>query len=184
MQTSHALYIAIFQYSIDHNSFPTGKNSTEAFQKLLDGGYVSDPSFFCLPLRGKVPAEKGAKLKPENVTWDLTADLAANPATSDNVPLVFSTGYRIEYKPGGGAIPLGPLPVYVSRERTWIEWLENRPGENALSPGFAAAYTSGASMFVKALDPTTGIVPNVISADANLGDRTYRQLTPDGELPP
>jgi hypothetical protein len=68
MQTSHALYIAMFQYAIDKDGvFPTGKSSTEVFQKLLDGGYVTDPALFCLPLRGKYPAEKGAKLKPENV---------------------------------------------------------------------------------------------------------------------
>ncbi len=182
MQQSHTLYIAMFQYSIDNNAFPSGKSSTEAFQKLLDGGYVSDPALFCLPLRGKVPAKPGEKLKPENVTWDLTANMGADKK-EDDIPLVFTTGYRIEYKPGGGAVPLGPLPVYISRDRTWIEWLENRPGANAPGPGLAVACTGGISRFLKAY-PATGIVPNVIPAEANLGDRTYRQLTPDGELPP
>jgi hypothetical protein len=113
----------------------------------------------------------------------MTADMNTNQKDND-IPLVFTTGYRIEYKPGGRAVPLGSLPVYVSRDRTWVEWLENRPGKNAISPGLAVAYASGASSFTKAPDPTTGIVPNVISPKADLGNKTYRQLTPEGELPP
>jgi hypothetical protein len=185
MQDSHAIYVAMFQYAIDHDSgYPTGKSSTEAFQKLLDGGYVSDPALFCLPLHGKYPAKLGAKLKPENVTWDLTADISLN-GKDDNIPLVFSTGYRIEYKSGGRAVPLGSLPVYVYRARTWTEWWDNRPrANNDPSPGLAVAYHSGLSRFIKAPDPATGIVPNVIPADTSLGGKTYRQLTPDGELPP
>src|SRR6187402_3640935 len=47
MQTCHTLGLALFQFANDHdNRLPEGKSSTEIFQQLIDGKYVSDPRIF------------------------------------------------------------------------------------------------------------------------------------------
>jgi len=56
------------QYATDHNGkYPEGKSSTEIFQKLIDKGYVTDPSIFYCPLPGKIKAEGKSRLR-ENLS--------------------------------------------------------------------------------------------------------------------
>ena len=94
----------MFQYANDHNqNYPDGKSSTEVFQKLIDGGYISDPAIFYIPMVGKIKAGVGQRLKPENVCWDVTSPV--DSSAPDGLPIVFSTGYKVNYVPGGAAIP-------------------------------------------------------------------------------
>jgi hypothetical protein len=118
VQMSHALGLALYSYANDNNQqYPDGANSTEVFQKLLDGGYVTDPAAFYIPMPGKIKLlTTGQKLKPENVCWDVTApvDLSGTPK---NLPVLFMTGYRINYVPGGSATPvIKPFPRFGETE--------------------------------------------------------------------
>jgi hypothetical protein len=98
VQQAHAIGVALYMYARDHDGkSPEGKSSTEVFQKLIDGGYVTDSSIFYLPMSGKTRAT-GKVLKPENVCWDVTA--GTHPDDPSNVILVFSTGTRMDYAPG------------------------------------------------------------------------------------
>jgi hypothetical protein len=142
-QTVRTIGVAMYAYAMDHNgAYPTGKSSTEVFQKLVDEGYVTE-------------------LKPENVCWDVTIPLDAAP--SDDVPVVFSSGYRINYVPGGDATPIlsAPKPRYdgvsVCYHSNSASWQEGQPD---------------------------GIVPNFISPDFKPDGKKYVQLTPDGPLGP
>ena len=72
MQIARSINLMLFAYSNDNNqNYPDGKSSTEVFQKLLDGGYATDPAIFYVPLPGKVKPVAGQKLKPENVCFDV-----------------------------------------------------------------------------------------------------------------
>jgi hypothetical protein len=183
MQTSHSLYLAMFQYSVDNNgNFPDGKSSTEVFQKLMDGGYITDPTIFYISLPGKTEVI-GTKLLPENVCWDVTAPVDTNDP--DEVPLIFMTGYKIQYVAGGAAVALiKPYPPFSFESRSWLEWMQGKPvpptpGD---SPGLAVAYKNGASMFRK-MNPPDGTILNFIAPTFNPKGKTYRQLTPEGSLP-
>jgi hypothetical protein len=184
MQTSHSLYLAMFQYSVDNDGdFPDGKSSTEVFQKLMDGKYVTDPTLFYIPLPGKTEPVQGEPLKPENVSWDVTCCVGANDA--EELPLIFMTGYKVAYIPGGAAAPLiKPFPLFGLDARTWIEWIAGKPSRlrNGASPGIAVAYKGGLSLFVK-MDEPNDVVPNFIAPTFDPKGKTYRQLTPDGPLP-
>jgi hypothetical protein len=71
MQATRTIALAMFQYANDNDKqYPDGKSSTELFQKLMDGNYITDPAVFFVPLPGKIRAAMGAKLKPVNVTYD------------------------------------------------------------------------------------------------------------------
>jgi hypothetical protein len=63
MQMARQIAVAMFQYSVDHDGkYPDGKSSTEVFQKLIDGNYVSDPAVFYVPLDGKAKPEASSKI--------------------------------------------------------------------------------------------------------------------------
>ncbi|MCE0498282.1 MAG: hypothetical protein LV481_10095 [Methylacidiphilales bacterium] len=163
MQTSHAIALVMFQYANDHNgNYPDGKSSTEVFQKLIDGGYITDPLIFYVQMTGKTKPTS-LRLKPENVCWDVTS--TPDGSTSDELPLVFLTGYKVNYVPGGAAVPL-MKPEYQ---------------------GIAVCYKSNNASFVVAPSSTAvnpdGSIPNFVPADFNPQGKTYRQLTPDGVLP-
>src|ERR1700722_364866 len=67
MQTSRQIGQMMFSYATDHgNVYPTGKSSTEVFQKLIDEDYCTDPEIFYLEMPGKVKPTS-TKLKPKNV---------------------------------------------------------------------------------------------------------------------
>jgi hypothetical protein len=88
-------------------------------------------------------------------------------SSSDNLPLVFCTGYRIEYKQAGRAIPL--------------------PGKSRppfAEDGTAVCYKGLIAMFIKHDVEADGTISNFISPDANLDTTHYVQLTPDGPLSP
>ena len=193
MQQSRSIYLMLFSYANDHSgNYPEGKSSTEVFQKLLDGGYCEDPSFFYIPRAGKFKAQPGQKLKPENVCFDVTSGLDLR--SSDYLPVVFSTGYKVNYLPDGAAIPLKTVPQFYSR--TWLQWWNGDPKPWA-EAGIAVCYKSNNAQFTK-LNPVINpdgstsvpytyrpdaFIPHFISPDFKPDGRMYRQLTPDGALP-
>jgi hypothetical protein len=155
----------MFSYACDHGGkYPTGKSSTEVFQKLLDGDYVTDPAIFWNPeVPGKIkPVAR--KLKPENVCWDVT--VAVDSTSPDHLPLVFLTGFKIIYAPGGSALPL--FKSYSGR-----------------LPGIFVAYKSNSAKWIKEPGLYDGSIPGFISPDfVPVAGKTYEQVTPDGPLAP
>jgi hypothetical protein len=117
MQQVHQIGVVMFSYACDNNgAYPTGNSSTEIFQKLIDGGYVTDPSLFYVKMPGKV-APTSNKLKPENVCFDVT--VAVDSKSSDMVPLVYLTGFKLSFTPDSSAVPVsdaakqaGGIPVF------------------------------------------------------------------------
>jgi hypothetical protein len=133
----------------------------------------------------KHPAVQGEKLKPENVCFDVTAGVAGSSPGS--LPLVFLTGYRIDYRPGGSATSLiKPFPRAGP-----VNWI----GRYSPMEGFAVAYVNNNSFFK---DSETvplsnhyllnadgfGIILNVVPQDLRQDGASYRQLTPAGPLAP
>jgi hypothetical protein len=182
LQQGRQIGLAMFACSTDNtdhgNAYPDGASSTEVFQKLLDENYVTDPAIFYIPMPGKVKPVAGHKLKPENVSFDLTAGVV--PGDSDGLPLVFSTGYRLNYSPGASAVPiLAPFPQYLITRHSFM-FMEGPP--TAASPGIALMYKGNNAVWVQA--PAMGAVLNVVPSTFDAKGKTYRQLTPDGVLPP
>jgi hypothetical protein len=190
MQQGRVIGQAMFSYATDNlqngNAYPDGNSSTEVFQKLLDGNYVADPAIFYVPLPGKVKAVAGQKLKSENVCWDVTSEVDSR--SSDLVPLVFTTGYRMTYVPGGAAAPLvKPYPPFSTR--TWLGWWRGEPypprNFGAPIPGIAIFYKGNNATFRigNAATNPDGSIPNVVPPDFKPDGKIYRQLTPEGPLP-
>jgi hypothetical protein len=165
LQNARVIGIAMFSYANDHEgSYPAGQSSTEVFQKLIDGKYVTDSTIFyqaLLKVPGKTKATSNV-LKSENVCWDVTVPLDAG--SSDLMPVVFSTGYRINYAPGGSAVPL------------------SLSSEDKLS-GIAVCYHGNNSAWLKNDGQPDGMVTNFISQAFDPAGKKYQQLTPDGPLP-
>ena len=181
MQQTHVLGLAMFSYANDHNGvYPTGGSSTEAFQRLLDGAYVTDPAIFYIPMAGKVPPVAGQKLKPENVSYDVTGDVG--PGDSDLIPLVFTTGYRVTYAPGAAAVPIiKPFPNY---EQHWFlfSWAWAWGGlKNSILPGAGVYYKDNAAVWIILQGDS---IHNFVFAKFDAKGKTYRQLTPEGVLAP
>ncbi len=170
LQNAHALGLALFCYANDNvGEYPDGASSTEVFQKLLDGGYVTDPGIFYVPMTGKERAARGQKLKPENVCFDVTGGVEAKD--SGALPLVFFTGYRIAYVPGGAAAPvIKPFPPFLVGD-SWFAYTSN--------PGLVAFYVDKHAVW---LLPEGDSIPNIVPRDFDAHGKTYRQLTPDGVL--
>ena len=152
----------LFSYASDHKGiYPTGKNSTEVFQKLIDEQYCNDPGIFCgesLKVPGKIKASSNA-LTPENVTWDVTVPLDAH--SDDLLPVVFSTGYRVNYVTGGSAVP------------------HFSSSEKRLS-GIAVCYHGNNAAWLKSDGQSDGVVTNFISQAFEPNGKKYVQLTPEG----
>lgn len=164
MQVSRQIGLAMFAYATDyHGTYPTGKSSTEVFQKLIDENYISDPSIFWIKeMPGKRKATSN-RLKPENVCWDVT--ITVDGSSSDDVPVVFLTGYKVIYAPGAPAVPL----FMSSKGRL---------------PGMAVGYKSNSVKFIREASSPAGIIPGFIPSSFAAGGKTYQQLTPDGPMPP
>jgi len=170
----------LFAYSYDHNGkYPEGKTSTEVFQKLIDGGYVSlDPDarseapgldIFYFPMPGKVKPTS-TTLKPENVCLDVTC--CVDESSPDQIPLVFVTGYKVTYETGASALP-EDWPA-----RTWWGWLT---AEDYPRGFLVTSYKSNNTVVLKATPD--GSIPNFIPSPF-IGSLTgYHQLTPDGKTP-
>jgi hypothetical protein len=167
------LALALFAYATDHDgNYPDGKSSTEVFQKLIAGSYITDPSIFYVASPGKLRASKNQKiLKPENVCFDVTSPVTQN--SSDQLPLVFLTGFKVTYAPGGAAVPvIKPHPDYGSH--SWFS------GDHTFN-GIAVAYKGNNARF--AVWQRDFTIPNFVPLDFKPDGKTYRQLTPDGPLP-
>jgi hypothetical protein len=202
-QQAHVLGLRMNSYAGDHDGkYPDGKSSMEIFQKLLDGGYADDPAIFYIPSPGKIKPVAGRPLRAENVCWDITGIREANSPVK--VPLVFMTGYKVNYSPGGAAVPLvKPYPQFGLKVRgraapvrfpqfgvriaasRWREWF-NLPEEIRYGvPAIAVFYTTGQGEILELSGDaaTYGAVLNFVPTDFNANGRVYRQLTPDGILP-
>jgi hypothetical protein len=158
------LGLSLYTYANDHQGlYPDGTSSTKVFQQLLDQGYVTDPSIFYLPMDGKTKASFGQKkLKPENVCWDVTGGVSAND--EGRLPLIYLTGFRMTFAPGGGFEPREPFPPY--------DYLRKNDGLAVSFLNQSAAWlVGGAPSMLRILPP-----------DFNAHGKTYRQLTPDGVL--
>jgi hypothetical protein len=187
MQTTRSVALAMFQYANDNDGkYPDGASSTEVFQKLMDGQYISDPAIFFVALPGKVRAETGAKLKPENVAYDVTSGVDAH--SPDGLPVVFLTGFRMNYATGASVVSLvRPFPSIAG---SW-SFLSSSRDSSTTFDGLPVAYKSNNAFFrvsYLAGHPTQytpdgyGIVPNVVPPDFDAHAQIYRQLTPDGIL--
>lgn len=183
MQTCRTLSLAMFQYANDNGGkYPDGNSSTEVFQKLIDGNYITDPTIFYVPMEGKIKGTEGRRLKPENVCYDLTGGVEAN--SPEGLPLVFITGYKVDYRPGGEAVSLtAPYPRYGGRDRTWWEWFRGEK-DTPSDPYLAVCYHSN-NAFSTRLNVSSsgfGYVRDFVPADFDAKGKTYRQLTPDGVM--
>jgi len=159
MQACRTIGVAMFTYAAAHNgAYPDGATSTEVFQKLLDGKYITDPGLFYLAMPGKTKATSPT-LTSANVSYDVTSGVTAD--SPDAVPVVFCTGYTVVYI---GGVSASPDPA------------ASTPFPGKLSPGIAVAYKNNGAQFLKA-EPD-GTVPNFIPAGFDPGTKTYRQLRP------
>jgi len=163
MQTSQTIALAMFQFANDHDGkYPVGASSTEVFQQLLDGNYVSDPALSYVQMSGK-RKPRSNKLKPENISFDVTIPVDSH--SPQDFPLVFLTGYRINYHPDGSAVPL--------------------PSAAHPFHGLAACYHSNSAAF---LGPnpagSSQDIEHFIPLDFDPKGQHFQQLTPDGPLPP
>jgi len=180
VQQLHMLGLALYSYAEDNNGeYPDGASSTEVFQKLLDGGYVSDPQVFYLQMNipGKIEASPNQKiLKPENVCFDVTAGLTQQD--SPQAPLIFLTGFRIKYAAGGTAAPLAsPFPMLAaSHDFLFFHWDSPDPEEFS---GIGVFYVSHSAQWILAQG---NAIPNFVPAGFDAHGKTFRQLTPDGVL--
>ncbi len=176
LQEARQLGLILWQYANDHNGkFPEGKTSTEVFQKLLDDGYViggdegpAGPKAFYFPMPGKVEPTSN-QLKPENVCWDVTANVPVLTAPND-LPVLYMTGYRVTYQSGAGAI----APAWPPQ--TWWQWLTlaDYPRTHLI------VRTNGGDSLTLKANPN-GTIPNFMPASITEDISTYHQLTPDGK---
>ena len=178
----------MFSYATDNvngeYAYPDGKSSTEVFQKLMDQNYCSDPTLFYFPMPGKVAPKHDQKiLKPENVSWDVTAPV--DSASPDTVPLLFLTGYKVQYEPSGSAVPRNGRPMYglIQPQPWWARWL-NWPPQYIYNPaeGIAVFYKGNNAAFIKTTVEPDGTIRNFIPPSFKPDGKTYRQLTPDGVM--
>jgi len=159
MQRTRQIGIAMVTYANDHNgAYPGGNTSTEVFQKLLDGKYITDPSVFYLAMTGKTkPASD--KLTAENVCFDVTSGVTSD--SSGDLPVVFSTGYTVTYSPGAGA----------TRD----------PGVQLPFPGIVVAFKSNRAQWMGSPNYRVGpdgSIDQFIPATFDPGAKIYQQLKP------
>jgi type II secretory pathway pseudopilin PulG len=190
MVTTRALAMALSEYASAHNGqYPIGNSSTEVFQKLMDEGYVTDPSIFvgAYPRHNKVPLTySNQKLKPENVGFDVTVPI--DTSSWNRLPVVFLTGYRISYQPGASAVPLSDD---VKNRIPCMSVGYNDGTAAYFSIGDlrlpSRGYSNSNNMVGNDWGPgalSDGTIPNFVPNDFDSKGKVYRQLTPTGELPP
>jgi hypothetical protein len=178
IQQTRQISLMLFSYAMDNQgAYPAGQSSTEIFQRLLDENYCTDSSAFYVPMPGKRAPVAGQKLKPENVSFDVTT--GANLHSPSGLPLVFMTGYVVNYAPNGTAASKHHVPIYSKVASTlwhsWDGW-----------PGLAVNYVGKASEFEATwlkgnyLEDGGAIIPHFVPSDFNPTSGHYQQLTPDG----
>jgi hypothetical protein len=155
---------AMSAYAADHHGvYPTGGSSTEIFQKLIDEKYISDPAvFYYYGLREKVPPSS-TRLKPENVAFDVTSGV--DGSSSDLLPVVFLTGFKVGYSAGAPAIPL-------------------RNTRDIRSSGIAVYYKNFIAAYKGNDMKPDGVVDEFIPNEFSDPGKIYQQLTPNGPLSP
>jgi hypothetical protein len=177
MQTCRTIALAEFQYANDHDGrYPDGKSSTEVFQKLLDGNYVSDPAMFYLPMAGKSSA-RGSHLEPENVCYDATGGISGT--LPSGLPIVFITGFEVDYRLGGGVTrQVGPAPKFFGGPRTWMQWLHLEPRI------FIPLARAGGGTEVESENDSlpTDNGDKLVGKNRESAGWIYHQLTPNGVL--
>jgi hypothetical protein len=174
---------AMYRYSLDHGGkYPSGNSSTTVFQKLLDGGYVSDPeTFYDRYISPEVKKTATSKtLAPENVSFDVTVPVTAG--SPKGLPLVFVSGFKVTYEPGASATApfhsLGQISGMAAaynddvHPSNFITGLLGRPSVTYQKIDF---YKSSTDVLRR--------VPNFIPATFHPDGNVYVQLTPDGPLP-
>jgi hypothetical protein len=168
VQAVHAMGLALWSYANDNQGlYPDGTSSTEVFQQLMDGGYITAPTIFYVAMDGKTVATPDQKkLRPENVCWDVTGGVTKNDPPE--LPLIFMTGFRMTYTPGGG---------FISRVDPYPRYLDIK------SPGLAVFYLNNAANWLSG-DSWSGPFSHqhILPPDFNAHGKTYRQLTPEGVL--
>jgi hypothetical protein len=178
MQTTHALYVADFQYSIDSStsSFADGTDAGVIARALLNGGYITDPTIFYIG-GGATTKYTGStaatSMTAANVSWDFLGSSPSGAGAGtynglstsdpDQLPLVWSTGNTITIPQTAGTYGTAQL---------------NAPGKNPYgTDGIPVAYKSGASKFAKVTNITTQTISQFIDnsytppANANYGVR-------------
>jgi len=172
MQMARQIEQCLYQYSVDHGGhYPEGKTSTEVFQQLIDQGYVTDPALFYVGYMktfGKLGPQSN-QLKAENVCFDVTC--CVDSSSPDNLPVVFLTGFKVNYQAGARAFP---NTQSESVKRTWSQWW-NGTGEYP-PRGMAVADKGNSARWIRADED--GSIPNLIPADFDAKGKIYRQLTP------
>jgi hypothetical protein len=173
MQQCRQIGLCLHQYSIDHGGhYPEAKTSTEIFQQLIDQKYVSDPQLFYIGyfgIPGKVIPQSD-HLSAENVCYDVTC--CVDSSSPDNLPVVFLTGFKVNYQAGAKAIPTGQSEPVV--KRTWSQWWNGTPDNPR--KGIAVSNKDSSARWIRADED--GAVSNFIPADFDPKGKTYRQLTP------
>jgi hypothetical protein len=118
------------------------------------------------------------------------------PTVMDRLPVVFMTGYKVTYVPGGSLMPIiKPYPLF-GHPRTWDQWYYHYSllgiavfykGNYAifLRPGMEISHAGKDRIVLKFNTPSTsdGSTANFLPSDFDPKGKTYRQLTPDGPLP-
>jgi GYF domain 2 len=161
MQQARQIALAMSAYASDHNgAYPDGKTSTEVFQKLIDQTYISDPGIFYVAMPGKTKATSSA-LSADNVSFDVTSGVTAD--SSDYVPVVFCTGYRVIYEAGASAARDGSSATPF-------------PGPGRGLAGVAVAYKNSSARFLNA--DVRGTVTAFIPSTFDPGTKDYQQLRP------
>ena len=177
-QSSHGIGELMTQYALDNGQYPDGASSTEVMQKLIDGGYITDLAVLYIPMEGKVAPERGQKkLKPENLSFDLTA--GADSKDSPSLPLLYITGYRMAFTPGAVVRPSsGKFPNFGNGYHFLFFPWDDLP-DHLHMPGIAVYYNGHNTVWC---EPQGDSIPNIVPLGFDAHGKTYRQLTPDGVL--
>ena len=115
---------------------------------------------FYLEMPGKTRATS-TTLTADNVCYDVTSGVKGD--SSDQVPVVFCTGYTVTYSAGASAVrdPSSSTPF---------------PGPGTSFSGLAVCYKGNNARFITA--DAEGTVPGFIPADFGSSSTTYQQLKP------
>jgi len=156
MQNARMIGVYLSQYAIDHDGhYPEGSTSTEVFQQLIDGKYVTDPNtFFNSWTPGKI-RPLSDHLKSENVCWDVSCCIDSST-----------------YQAGASAQRILPIPPPRPPEN----WSERLWGVWVPRPFIAVCYRNNSAAAI--LTEKDGSIPNFIPADFDPKGKTYRQFTP------
>jgi prepilin-type N-terminal cleavage/methylation domain-containing protein len=165
MQSSHALYLASFSYSNDHNQvYADGADASKIAIALLAGSYVNDASIFWISgdqgsgaaqYTGQTPL---TGLTQNNISWDFLGNTLNGVDTTfgDYCPIVWSTLYGSEPTVNS---------VAANAALTATPLATNPLG----TAGIAIAYKSGSSAFVASTYTTAYTVTMVTSASNTNG---------------